>query len=174
LASNALIDDFTNPQAASNGQHWRFFSDQVMGGVSTGQAQYDEVLGVRALRLTGEVSLANNGGFVQIALDLAEDGTSLDASAFSGIAIRLRGDGGACAVNLRTEALTRPWQSYRHTLQTTCEWQTYTCPFGAFQPHRTDRPLDPAGLRRIGVIAIGEARPVDIAVADLRFYACDA
>ncbi len=165
-----LIDDFTNAEHASNGQRWRYFSDRVMGGVSTGGAQYVTVEHLQALRLTGEVSLENNGGFIQVALDLAPDGGIFDASAFAGISIRLRGDGGDFALNLRTADLTYPWQSYRHPIASTGEWQSIDCSFDAFSAHRTDRPLDAARLRRVGLIAIGEARSVDAAISDLRFY----
>jgi hypothetical protein len=167
---DALIDDFSRAERASNGQRWRFFSDQVMGGVSTGTAEYAELDGRRALRLAGTVSLDNNGGFIQVALDLADNGRSVDALAFRGIAITLRGDGGAFAVNLRTTDLRYPWQSYRHPIASSNTWHTYQCPFTDFEAHRTDRPLDPGRLRRVGLIAIGEARDVDVAIAELRFY----
>ena len=50
---------------------WRFFTDQVMGGVSTGQVALLPDEGGFA-RMTGTVSTDNNGGFIQMRLDLAE------------------------------------------------------------------------------------------------------
>ncbi len=173
MTAPALIDDFSQADRASNGQRWRFFSDRVMGGVSTGNAVHTVVDSRPAVRLTGDVSLENNGGFVQVALDLTADGRAFDAGAFSGIAITLRGDGGTYALNLRTTDLHHPWQSYRYPLQSAAGWETHHCAFGAFTEHRTDSALNPAHLRRVGLIAIGEARPVDVAIADLRFYACE-
>jgi len=169
-AATPLIDDFSNGIRASNGQCWRCVSDRVMGGISTAVIERAAIDGRHALRLRGEVSLENNGGFVQANLDLADDGDALDASAFEGIAITLRGDGGCYAVNLRTTQLTRPWQSYRSHVTAGAAWQQYRLPFGSFMAHRTELPLDRQRLRRIGLIAIGEARPVDVAIARIAFF----
>lgn len=170
LQAEEIIDDFSSVERASNGQRWRYFSDRVMGGVSTGRAAHDVIDGRPALHLSGEVSLENNGGFVQVALDLTPDGTTLDARRYSGIVISLRGDGGAYALNLRTSDLRYPWQSYRCAIQSTGVWQSFPCAFSDFEAHRTDRPLDRTRLRRVGLIAIGEARAVDVAIGDMRFY----
>ena len=166
----AIIDDFSLGEIASNGQRWRYFSDRVMGGVSTGHAHRELVAGRTALRLQGQVSLENNGGFVQVALDLAPEAYVFNASEFQGVAITLYGDGGTYAVNLRTTHLRYPWQSYRSTVTSGPEWHRWELPFNRFIGHRTDRPLEPGRLRRIGLIAIGEARVVDVALGDLRFY----
>ncbi|MEL7046798.1 MAG: CIA30 family protein [Pseudomonadota bacterium] len=165
-----LIDDFSDPTRARNGQSWRFFSDRVMGGVSLGTAEHETVDGRPALRLTGDVSLENNGGFIQVALDLTAEGRTLDASAFTGVELTLRGDGADYAVNLRTSDLRYPWQSYRAAVASAASWTTHRVPFAAFLAQRTDHPLNPARLRRIGLIAIGEARRVDVAITELRFF----
>jgi hypothetical protein len=165
-----LIDDFTHADRASNGQVWRFVSDRVMGGVSLGRAGHDRVAGRPALRLQGDVSLANNGGFIQVNLDLGRAGQGIDASAWPGIEITLLGDGGRYAVNLRSCELRQPWESYRADLPATPAWTTRKLPFTDFRPHRTALPLNTRRLRRIGLIAIGEARHVDVALGHLRFY----
>ena len=56
-----LIADLSQPQ---DSDRWRFFTDGVMGGVSTGQA----VIADGALTITGDVSTDNNGGFIQARL----------------------------------------------------------------------------------------------------------
>jgi hypothetical protein len=50
-------------------------------------------------------------------------------------------------------------------------WTSVSLPFADFTPHRTERPLNLARLRRIGIVAIGREFEVDIAIADARFYA---
>ena len=165
-----LIDDFRDPGRASNGNRWQYFSDRVMGGISTGAAIIDEVAGRRALRLQGDVSLANNGGFIQVALDLGAGGGDFDAGAYEGIAITARGDDDRYAVSLRTADVRRPWQSYRCEFTAGAGWQTHYLPFADFLPNRIERPLDTRRLRRLGVIAIGDAGPVDVAVARVAFY----
>lgn len=166
-----LIDDFTRlAPLAANGARWEFVADTVMGGVSTGGISFERTQGEPAMRLTGEISLENNGGFVQAALDLGGDAGEFDASNFTGIEITARSNGGAYAVNLRTSELHRPWQSYRHEIETGEDWRVLRLPFEGFDGSNTDLPLNPAKLRRIGIIAVGEAMAVDIAVSELRFY----
>jgi adhesin HecA-like repeat protein len=149
---------------------WQFVADTVMGGVSTGQARWDEVAGRRALHLTGDVSLDNNGGFVQVAGDLVASGTLLDASGWTGIAFDTYGNGEAYEVRLRTDALTRPWQSFRAEFIAPPDWTTHHIPFTAFTPHRTEAAFDPARLRRIGFLAIGREMTADLAITGLHLY----
>ena len=59
-----------------------------MGGVSVGNLMREEFAGRKANVLRGKVSLANNGGFIQMATNLAtrvNDETSVDASKFEGV-----------------------------------------------------------------------------------------
>ena len=42
--------------------NWAYLADTVMGGVSQGRAEFSN----GALRLTGQVSTENNGGFIQV------------------------------------------------------------------------------------------------------------
>lgn len=49
---------------------WELVTDRVMGGVSNGRIEQTVINGRTAIRMTGRVSLDNNGGFIQIAADL--------------------------------------------------------------------------------------------------------
>jgi hypothetical protein len=170
LATSPIIDDLSRePPIAAIGSSWQFLTDQVMGGVSQGTMVREPVAGRAAIRMRGEVSLENNGGFVQIALDLLPDGKVLDASAWSGIEIDVFGAGERYGVHLRTDALTRPWQSYRQSFKADAQWRTVRLPFDRFVPHRTGVVLDAHRLRRIGVIAIGREFSCDLALGGLRF-----
>ena len=166
----AVIDDLSRafPEAA-NGARWQVLSDQVMGGVSTGRLTRETVAGRRGNRLTGDVSLANNGGFLQMALDLAPDGQAVDASGFSAIEFEVRGNGEAYGLHLRTADITRPWQSYRQAFIATKDWKRIRLPFSTFEAHRIDAPLDVSRLRRVGLVAIGRAFAADLALAEIRF-----
>ena len=170
--ASAIIDDLSRePPMAAIGSSWQLFTDQVMGGVSKGTMARDAIAGRAAIRMRGDVSLENNGGFVQIGLDLSPDGQAVDASAWSGIEIDVFGNGEEYGVHLRTDALTRPWQSYRHTIEACAQWRTVQLPFDDFLAHRTDILLDTHRLRRIGVVAIGRAFSADLALGGLRFMA---
>ncbi|MEM8571720.1 MAG: CIA30 family protein [Pseudomonadota bacterium] len=155
---------------ATNGSRWDLISDGVMGGLSTGTMNREAVSERPALRLRGEVSLANNGGFIQVALDLAPGGGEIDASSWSGIEIDVHGNGESYNIHLRTADVIRPWQSYRVGFRTTPEWQTLRFPFSCFRPHRLEAPLDVTRLRRVGVVAIGRAFNADISISGLRFF----
>lgn len=81
IVTSAILDDLSrDPPWSSVGTAWRLLTDGVMGGVSTGRMTRETIAGRPALRLRGEVGLANNGGFVQIVLDLSPDGGVVDAS----------------------------------------------------------------------------------------------
>ena len=168
--TSTLIDDLSDPQRASNGARWQLVSDAVMGGVSRGSLRYGELDGRSALRMTGVVSLENNGGFLQMAIDLAATGATIDANAWRGIALTVRGDGGVYGAHLRSRDAQRPWQSYRARFVAEHDWQCVQLPFAAFVPHRLDIPLDLAHLRRLGLVAIGSPGAVDLAVAEVRFF----
>ncbi len=166
-----LILDYRSNKAllANNGCHWRAISDTVMGGTSSVQLVPAEVCGRTCLRLTGEVSLENNGGFVQASLDMSDKGL-LDASKFSGIEVDVLGNYEAYNLHLRTDDTKIVWQSYRASFNTTRNWQTIRLPFNSFIPHRIDVPLDTSRLRRLGVVAIGRTMQADICISRLALY----
>ena len=168
--TSPIIDDLSRePHMTATGSRWELVTDRVMGGVSEGTMVRAAVAGRPAILMRGEVRLENNGGFVQIALDLSPDGGAVDASAWSGLELDVFGDGAEYGVHLRTDALTRPWQSYRQMFMAEGEWRTVQLPFDRFVPYRTDVPLDRHRLRRIGVVAIGGAFAADLALGGLRF-----
>jgi hypothetical protein len=166
-----VIDDLSRDDLVSNnGTHWRLVTDQVMGGVSQGTLVRDVVAGRAALRMRGDVSLENNGGFVQMALDLAPDGSVVDASAWDGIELDVIGNDEEYGVHLRTDAVERPWQSYRQSFRADASWRTVQLTFADFVPHRIDVPLNVRRLRRIGLVAIGREFTADLAVGSVRFF----
>lgn len=166
-----VIDDLSRPHPeAANGAHWELVSDRVMGGVSGGTMVRESVAGRTALRMRGAVSLENNGGFLQIALDLAPDGGAVDASRWTGIELGICGNGEVYNLHLRTADVTRPWQSYRHSFEAGAAWRRVRLSFAEYTPHRLEAPLDLTTLRRIGLVAIGRAFEADLALADARFY----
>jgi len=164
-----LDDRSSGTLSATNGASWRAIADTVMGGESTGQLIPAVMEGRHCLRLTGEISLKNNGGFVQASLDLSESGL-LDASDFAGIEIEVFGNGDIYNLHLRSDDTRIVWQSYRASFQAQPRWQTLRLPFDSFQPHRIDKLLDKRKLRRIGVVAIGREMLVDVCVARLSLY----
>jgi hypothetical protein len=164
-----LIDDFQTEGISRIGTRWRLATDQVMGGVSEATMQWRRVDGRPALCLTGDVSLENNGGFVQVNLDLGR-GSALDAEAFSGIRLLVRGNGATYNVHLKTPATVLPWQSYRAAFVADTDWREVRLPFADFSPHRLNARLDTRRLRRLGIVAIGRAMHADICIAEVGLY----
>ncbi|KPQ09710.1 MAG: Complex I intermediate-associated protein 30 (CIA30) [Saliniramus fredricksonii] len=168
-----LIIDDVDSGTSRLGRAWRLVGDTVMGGVSRGTLTQETVAGRAARRMRGSVSLENNGGFLQMALDLAPDGEVFDASGMAGLGLTVCGNGEDYNVHLRTRDLDRPWQSFRARFHAGPEWRQVTLPFSAFTAHRTEAPLRLERLHRIGLVAIGRAFEADLAIARLVFFCAD-
>jgi hypothetical protein len=165
-----IIDDRSSDSLTSSiGTAWRLVTDGVMGGLSKGTLRPDRLEDRACLRLIGDVTLQNNGGFIQMALDLAEQGET-EFSSYTGLELSVYGNGEPYNVHLRTGDLKLPWQSYRSTLVATPSWQTLRLPFRAFTPHRTSAPLDLSKLRRIALVAIGKAFHADVCLGGVALY----
>ncbi len=148
---------------------WRMISDQVMGGISSGRLSRDQIQGRESLCLRGTVSTENNGGFIQMALDLA-GADAADAASFDGLKLWVSGNQQQYNVHLRTTNLWLPWQSYRASFYADTDWQQVTLPFASFEAYRTGRALDLSKLKRIGLVAIGRDFAAELCVSDIRFY----
>lgn len=148
------IDDFG--QGAQG--RWQFFSDQVMGGVSTGDAQVAQ----SRLRLTGEVSTANNGGFIQARLKLDK---RLPEAARA-LVLRVRGNGAGYFVHLRTGGTLLPWQYYQAPFATRADWTEVELPFAAFKPSGGMLRAEPApaSVRSVAIVAYGSDYTADVSV----------
>ena len=169
-AQDLIIDDRSTSSTASNrGGEWRLFTDQVMGGVSNGSLQAEQYSGKNCLRMKGKVSTENNGGFVQMALDL-NAGKAFDASDYQGLQIEIAGNNEEYNLHYRTSGLWLPWQSYRTTFKATSEWKTIRIPFEQMKPYRTGQKFRPNKLKRIGLVAIGKNFEADLCVGSVIFY----
>lgn len=141
-----------------------------MGGASRGTMTEVVVKGRKAICMCGYVNTDNNGGFIQLALDLAPETGSFDARRFAGLELDALGNCERYGVHLRTRELTRPQQSYRQSFLSTQDWKTFQFPFVEFRPHRTDVSMDTTQLRRASLVAIGRQFTVRLAIARLAFY----
>ena len=104
-----VIDDRLSGSATSTlGPTWRFSSAGVMGGVSTGVMSVESVVDRPALGLRGQVRLENNGGFVQMALDLP---ALPQGASWRGVEFDVFGNGRSYGVHLRTRGMLAPWQA---------------------------------------------------------------
>ena len=162
LMADTLLEDFDPPG------DWRFFTDQVMGGVSTGRVEIGEVAGRPALRLAGDVSTENRGGFIQARMDLPG---GLPAGT-EGLRLQVRGNGERYYVHLRTTGTMLPWQYYQAPFATGGDWGEVEIPLDAFRPsgsllRKTPRP---EAVRSVAVVAYGRDHAADVSVARIEAY----
>ncbi|MGB0772813.1 MAG: CIA30 family protein, partial [Paracoccaceae bacterium] len=73
----------------STSGNWVYFSDTVMGGRSSGTAERVNVDDRAAIKLTGNVTTENNGGFVQVRREIDAG----RASEFEGLTFKVKGNG---------------------------------------------------------------------------------
>ena len=168
-----LLDDFTNANGVStHGTAWQSLTDRVMGGRSDMRAEIVQEADSRFLRMTGRVSLENNGGFIQVRLPLRDGEELLDARDYRGIELDVRGSAGNYFVHVRTSQNVLPWSYYAAPLPVSEQWQTVRIPFDEFSGSSMFRRGTP-NLRRLQSIAIvagTTAFEADIAVRRIGLY----
>jgi monofunctional biosynthetic peptidoglycan transglycosylase len=148
MAEDKPLFDFNDPQAAAC---WLAIHDVVMGGASTGGMEATEE---GTLLFAGNVSLENNGGFASIRSLPRE----LNLGAYSGIIIRLRGDGKRYKLNLKTDSSFDGIVYRVHFETNEGEWQALRFPFSEFRASFRGRtvpdapPLDPARITSVGLL----------------------
>jgi len=165
-----IIDDRRSGGLESRlGNNWRMVTDAVMGGRSSGGLSVATIENKACLRLQGDVSLANNGGFIQAALDIKAT-QAADASTYAGLMLEVYGNDQEYNVHLRTDDVWLPWQSYRASFRAPSRWLTVRLPFDQFSGYRIGKKLDLEHLERIGLVAIGRAFTADLCVAEIGLY----
>lgn len=141
------IIDFSDPAPTP----WTIVNDGVMGGLSNSSLRLtDEGTAIFA----GFLSLENNGGFASTRALL----DSMDLGAFTGLQIRVKGDGRRYELRLRTDP-SFGGIAYRAEFRTTQgEWTEVFLPFSVFRPRFRGRvplgapPLDLTSIRQIGFL----------------------
>jgi Complex I intermediate-associated protein 30 (CIA30) len=164
LSNAALIEDFTmQPET-----RWRFFTDQVMGGVSTGGVTFAQEDGQPFARMTGKVSTANRGGFIQMRLELA----SPPPAGTVGVRLVVRGNDQRYFVHLRTGGTVLPWQYYQAGFDVAESWSEVRLPLDAFEASGgllRSAPA-PVSLTSVAIVAYGRDHDARIDVREVGFY----
>lgn len=146
---------------------WDYVADTVMGGVSTGNATFEREGGVAFVRLAGQVSTANNGGFIQVRRKLSE----LLPATTTGLRLIVRGQGGPYFVHLRTKGTRLPWQYYQATFPTTGQWTEIRLPLSAFKASGNLMRATPkaSAITSIGIVAFGRDHTALVDVREVGF-----
>jgi hypothetical protein len=150
------------------GERWQYVADGVMGGVSQGEAEFVEADGGQAVRLHGQVSTENNGGFIQVRHRF-DGGLPADAR---GLRLSVRGNGERYFVFLRTRGLERVFHSYRHAFEAEADWREVTLEFADFYPSHDGMPegFSPEDVFGIGIVAYGRDFEADVTVREVTVY----
>ena len=164
IAEDIMIENFEfQPET-----RWRFFTDGVMGGVSEGQVTFINENGDVHAHMTGKVSTKNNGGFIQVRMDLP----NAAPQEASGVRLVVRGNDQRYFVHLRTGGTWLPWQYYQAGFDVTREWAEILLPFTSFEPSgRFLRAVPGASsLKSIAIVAFGRDHDAEIHVKEVGFY----
>eukprot|EP00532_Pseudo-nitzschia_australis_P008630 CAMPEP_0168177294 /NCGR_PEP_ID=MMETSP0139_2-20121125/8359_1 /TAXON_ID=44445 /ORGANISM="Pseudo-nitzschia australis, Strain 10249 10 AB" /LENGTH=321 /DNA_ID=CAMNT_0008096299 /DNA_START=145 /DNA_END=1110 /DNA_ORIENTATION=- len=178
---SGTIDDLSETfPITSSGTQWLGVTDKVMGGKSSGTLVREVFQGKLSNVLTANVSLENDGGFVQMVTDLALDhsiSNTVDASNHGGLEFDVFYQGDADKesfnVHLKDSHCVRQFSSYRATFELPRgEWTTVRLPWAKFEGFgwgAVENLLDRSTLRRIGLVAIGKEMDVTLALSSIRF-----
>jgi hypothetical protein len=164
IHAEPMIETFTGAPET----RWRFFADTVMGGVSSGNLAFVTEGGRVHARMTGKVSTANNGGFIQIRMNLA----SPPPVEIEGVRLVVRGNRQRYFVHLRTTGTLLPWQYYQAGFEVGASWREVRLPLVRFTPSGSLLSATPKGtsLTSIGIVAYGRDHDAEIEIREVAFY----
>ena len=146
---------------------WSFFSDGVMGGLSSGQAFYGKSGKDNFVRLEGNVSTKNNGGFIQIRHKLRK---SLD-DRIKAMRLKVRGNGEKYYIFIRTRATLLPWQFYNIEFQTSKNWSFVELEFKNFKRSSSflRKKFKSSSIKSVGIVAYGRDHPAKLDISEIDF-----
>ena len=131
---------------------WIFFTDGVMGGVSNGQMEFINEDENNFLRLRGDVSTDNNGGFIQARYDIS----NMDSN-IKDINLSVRGNNEYYHLFIRTKQTLLPWQFYSAKFFAKDEWSNVTLKIEDFEKSGflLSSKIKTNQIKSIGIVAYG-------------------
>jgi hypothetical protein len=172
-SATTIIDNFETPGRSNfSGTQWQGFADSVMGGVSRINARYESENNESYLRMSGKVSLDNNGGFIQTRLFLDPRGRPVDLSKYNGIRMKVRGQGDSYFIHVRTDRTAMPWAYYAAPIRVTENWQDVNISFSDFRSKgmALSSRLNTKRIRSLAVVAAWKNFNADISIAEISLY----
>ena len=173
LSSNifAAEENLSFPFNADSGKYWQYVSDRVMGGVSDGQVDLEKEGEMYYARLTGNVSTANNGGFIQLRAGVSFANSEKNGNNLQGVRLNVRGNGETYYIHIRTNENWSPSDYYSATFKADSEWQIIDLPFNKFERKwSANSTLDAKNIRSFGIVAYGKDYVSDVSVSTIEFY----
>jgi len=163
-----MIFDFSTDEQL---RQWMVINDGVMGGVSRSTFKKGDPAGAV---FSGEVSLENFGGFCSASARLD---MPVDASGYSGIAVRCKGDGKTYKLTLKNDQSFGGFAYQFRFAVSSDEWMVVKAPISEFrasfrgQPAPDAPPLNPGVIQAIGfLIADKQAGSFELQVESIQAY----
>ena len=162
LADSIFKDNF------QNFEKWSFVSDNVMGGVSSGNVEFLPLENNFLAHITGKVSTENRGGFIQIRRKLNK--INLENSKF--IDITAKGNKQKYFVHIRTTGTILPWQYYQTDFNVNNEFKVFRLPINNFKRSSSflSNKINPKRIISIGIVAFGRDHIADIIIKEISFH----
>ena len=163
-------EDINIPFTEENAKYWQYVSDQTMGGISNGQAVLDKEGDMVFARLTGNVSTANNGGFLQIRTTFSFVDLTNNNYELKGVRLKTKGNGEIYHIFIRTSETRSYSDFYSATFVANNKWEVVDLPFSKFKNRFLNKPLDGNDIRTFGIVAYGRDFTSDVSVSEISFY----
>ena len=154
-------DNFTNRES------WKLITDQVMGGISTGEVTFINTKKNSYVNLKGNVSTKNRGGFIQIRNDLRN--VSLDEAKY--IHIQAKGNNQNYFLHIRTKGTILPWQYYQIDFKVNETFKVYKLAIENFKRSSSfiSKKINPKNITSIAIVAFGRDHQANIFVKEIQF-----
>ena len=164
-----ILDKLDKPGITTQGNKWQFFTDNVMGGRSSGDTAIEEYNGKKCYRMTGNVTTENNGGFIQMRVKIKPPLSSHD---YRGVYLNAFGNNYKYAIHIRTPLTIAPWQYYTSSFLLKNQWSDIKLPFVNFIKSNFYQPQSLLfhQIKTVGIVAAFEDFYADIAVSEIGFY----
>ena len=164
FGKNMIFEDFKNNPS----ERWEFIADTVMGGVSEGRVSFQKEKNIFYARMTGNVSLENNGGFIQFRRKV-ENKLSNN---LQGINVKVRGNDLEYYIHIRTKGTILPWQYYQAAFKVKNEWNEIAIKFLDFKRSgiMLSKKFKPKNITSFAIVAYGKNHKVNIEVDTISLY----
>jgi hypothetical protein len=161
VAETMMKDNF------QDSTQWEYISDNVMGGVSTGNVEFENVGGKSSAVLTGNVTTENNGGFIQIRRNL----NSVNLDKAHSIKLIAKGNKQKYYVFLRTTETILPWQYYQSSFTVTEDFNAFFLPIEKFKKSGflMSSKINPRKITSVGLVAFGRDHHAELIVQEIEF-----
>ena len=146
---------------------WNFITDQVMGGISTGTYGYEKINNDNILKINGNVSTKNNGGFIQVRRNL----NNINLTNAKNVEVIAKGNNEKYFIHLRTNFTLLPWQYYQQSFTVQKDFKNFILPIRNFKKSGFLLPdkINPKNIKSIGIVAFGRDYEAELIVKEISF-----